>query len=90
MEQYTVNTPWANSVGNVPMHLKYFDGTMFEAVQAAAEKYPHYSALNFMGKRTSYQELVSHITSATIPTSPLSSFPPYLIRSPNPSKQVIS
>lgn len=62
MEQYTVNTPWANSVGNVPMHLKYFDGTMFEAVQAAAEKYPHYSALNFMGKRTSYQELVSHIT----------------------------
>ncbi len=61
MERQTVKTPWANSMGNVPMHLDYFDGTMFEAVQAIAAQYPHYVAFDFMGKRITYQELITHV-----------------------------
>ncbi len=62
MERQTVKTPWAASTGNMPMHLTYFEGTMFEAVQAAAAKHPHAVALDFMGKRTTYQDLITHIT----------------------------
>ena len=31
-------TPWENFTGGVPMHLDYFRGTMFEAVEEIAEE----------------------------------------------------
>ena len=43
------------------MHLEYFDGTMAEAVYAIAEKYPDNVAFDFMGKHTTYKELVKQI-----------------------------
>jgi len=57
----TVKTPWQNHMGDVPMHLDYFDGTMCQAVMAIAEKYPNYVAFDFMGKSTTYKELVKQI-----------------------------
>ena len=58
METITAKTPWAGSMGSMPMHLDYFEGSMFEAVEAIAEKYPNYVAFDFMGKSTTYKELV--------------------------------
>lgn len=57
----TVKTPWQNHMGDVPMHLDYFDGTMCQAVMAIAEKYPNNVAFDFMGKSTTYKELVKQI-----------------------------
>jgi len=54
-------TPWAAHMGDVPMHLEYFEGSMFEAVEAIARKYPDYIAFDFMGKSTTYQKLVKQI-----------------------------
>ncbi len=57
----TAKTPWKSSMGVVPMHLTYFEGSMFEAVKAVAEKYPRYVAFDFMGKSTTYEVLVKEI-----------------------------
>ncbi len=57
----TAKTPWKDYLGDVPMHLDYFEGSMFEAVKAVAEKYPKYIAFDFMGKSTTYETLVKEI-----------------------------
>ena len=59
--EITAKTPWAGHTGDVPMHLDYFDGSMFEAVARIAEQYPNQTAFNFMGKSTSYSNMVSNI-----------------------------
>ena len=57
-EQITAMTPWEPYMGDVPMHLDYFDGSMFEAIQRSADKYPNNIAYDFMGKPTTYRKLV--------------------------------
>ena len=57
----TAKTPWKDSMGDTPMHLDYFDGSMFEAVEIIAQKYPKNVAFDFMGKSTTYKELVEQI-----------------------------
>lgn len=56
-----VKTPWRDYLGDLPMHLDYFEGTMFEAVAKTAEKYPDYIAFDFMGKSTTYKKLIEQI-----------------------------
>ncbi len=56
-----VKTPWKDYMGNVPMHIDYFRGSMFEALERIAKKYPKNIAFDFMGKSTAYQELVSNV-----------------------------
>ena len=57
----TAKTPWKGCMGDVPMHLDYFEGSMFEMVQGVAKKYPKNIAFDFMGKSTSYPELVRNV-----------------------------
>ncbi len=57
----TVKTPWKDHMGDVPMHLDYFEGSMFEAVKAIADQYPKNVAFDFMGKSTTYESLVQEI-----------------------------
>ena len=57
----TAKTPWKDNLGDLPMHLEYFEGTMFEAVKKIAEKYPDNVAFDFMGKRTTYKKLVEQV-----------------------------
>lgn len=57
----TAKMPWKDHVGDVPLHLDYFDGSMFEAVANIAKQYPNNVAFDFMGKSTSYRELVQSI-----------------------------
>ncbi|MCD7754852.1 MAG: AMP-binding protein [Firmicutes bacterium] len=57
----TAKTPWKDYMGDVPMHLEYFEGSMFEAVEAVAQKYPNYVAFDFMGKSTTYKTMIQEI-----------------------------
>ena len=57
----TVKTPWKDYMGGVPMHLDYFEGTMFEMLEQIARQYPNYVAYRFMGKATTYKQLVQKI-----------------------------
>ncbi len=57
----TAKTPWKDYMGDVPMHLDYFEGSMFEGIKATAKKFPNYTAFDFMGKATTYTQLVKEI-----------------------------
>ena len=61
MEQITAKTPWAGHTEDIPLHLEYFQGSMYDAVKASAEKYPEYTAFTFMGRKTSYRTMVQEI-----------------------------
>ena len=54
-------TPWEPFMGDIPMHLDYFDGSMYDAVAAIAEKYPNAIAFDFMGKHTTYKTMMARI-----------------------------
>ena len=61
MSDITARTPWASHMGDLPLHLDYFEGTMFEAVSLVAEKYPEQVALDFMGRSVTYRDLIKNI-----------------------------
>ena len=60
-EAASVRMPWLKSLGDIPAHLEYFEGTMFEAVERVAQKYPDYVAYDFMGRSTTYRDFVQQI-----------------------------
>lgn len=61
MSDIKVKTPWTEFVGDVPLHLEYFDGTMYEAVEKAAKEFPHKIALDFMGRSITYSKMLENI-----------------------------
>lgn len=63
MEKITAKAPWKEYMGDVPMHIDYFEGTMFEAVEKIAQQYPDSVAFDFMGKSTTYRQMVQKIES---------------------------
>ena len=56
-----VNTPWANSMGAVPLHLPYFSGSLYDALASSATKFPNAIAFDFMGKSTQYKTFLRKI-----------------------------
>ena len=56
--EISAKTPWAAQMGEIPMHLDYFEGSMFDKVAEIAEKYPNNIAFDFMGRSTTYRELI--------------------------------
>ena len=63
MNNITAKTPWKEHLGDVPMNLEYFEGSMFEMVEQVAQKYPEQVAFDFMGKPTTYRKMVQEIES---------------------------
>ena len=61
MSEMTVKTPWIKNLGDVPAHLEYFQGSMFSAVEMIAKKHPDSAAYDFMGKTTTYRQLITQI-----------------------------
>ena len=61
MTEITAKTPWAGHTGDVPLHLDYFDGSMFEALELVAKRYPRNIAFDFMGKPTTYPQMIEEI-----------------------------
>lgn len=57
----TAKTPWLKSFGTVPWNLDYFPGSMYELVEQVAEKYPNNIAFDFMGRHTTYAQMIRHI-----------------------------
>lgn len=49
-----VKAPWLNNYGDVPKTLNYYNGTMWEMVEEAADSSPANIAYDFMGKSTTY------------------------------------
>ena len=56
-----VKAPWLKHNGDLPDTIEYYSGTMYEMVRDAAKKYPHNTAFDFMGKSTSYREMLHQI-----------------------------
>ena len=65
-ESITARTPWAPFMGETPMHLDYFRGTMFEAVEKIAREHPDFTAFTFMGKSTTYRTMIREIESCAV------------------------
>ena len=61
METITAKTPWASQMGDVPMHLTYFEGSMYDMVAHAAEQNPNQIAFDFMGRSTTYRKMIQEI-----------------------------
>jgi len=61
MSEITAKTPWISNLGDVPSHIDYFQGSMYEAVKAIADKYPDNVAFDFMGRSTTYRRLIQQI-----------------------------
>ena len=61
MEEITAKMPWKGHTGDVPLYLDYFEGSMFEKVAEIADRYPNNIAFDFMGKPTTYRQMVSEI-----------------------------
>ena len=49
-----VKAPWLNNYGDIPKTLTYFEGTMWELVEEAADSRPTHIAYDFMGRSTTY------------------------------------
>ena len=60
MSEITAKMPWANNTGGVPLHLEYFQGSMYDKVEAIAKQYPDNIAFTFMGKNTTYKAMLEH------------------------------
>ncbi|MDO4733642.1 MAG: AMP-binding protein [Lachnospiraceae bacterium] len=56
-----VKAPWKDHMGDLPFHLEYFQGTLYEAVKKTVQEYPDNIALTFMGKNISYRKMLSEI-----------------------------
>ena len=61
MGEITAKAPWKAHLGEVPFHLDYFEGTMYERLEYIAGQYPNQVAFDFMGKSTTYRQLIAEI-----------------------------
>lgn len=61
MSEITAKMPWANNTGGVPLYLEYFKGSMYDRVEYIAKQYPKNIAFTFMGKNTTYKEMIEQI-----------------------------
>ena len=60
-EAITAKTPWVKNLGDVPAHLDYFKGSMYEAVERIARQNPNAVAFDFMGRSTTYKKMIEEI-----------------------------
>ena len=56
-----VNTPWKNTMGEVPLHLPYFNGSLYDALAISADERPNAIAFDFMGKSTRFKAFLQDI-----------------------------
>lgn len=61
MDPISAKMPWKDSMGDIPLHLSYFEGTIAEAVCRTAEQYPDRAAYEFIGKETVYSRMMQKI-----------------------------
>lgn len=57
----TARTPWAPYLGEIPLTLTYFKGTMYQMVLSAANAGPEDIAFDFMGRSVTYKKMADNI-----------------------------
>jgi len=57
----TAKAPWKDYIGDMPFTLDYFQGSMFEGLEIQAQQHPNQVAFDFMGKSTTYREMIKGI-----------------------------
>ncbi|MBE6936401.1 MAG: acyl--CoA ligase, partial [Ruminococcaceae bacterium] len=57
MNPISAKIPWQDALGEIPLHLSYFEGTLSETVFRMTERYPGRIAYEFLGRRTTYAEM---------------------------------
>ena len=40
-DKITAKAPWAKNLGDIPAHLDYFQGSMYDMLKSVADKYPY-------------------------------------------------
>ena len=62
-EPITTRIPWKKTAiaSNLPLHLDYFEGSIYDKIELIANQYPNYTALSFMGKKISYKTMIEEI-----------------------------
>ena len=56
-----VKAPWLKHYGNIPPHLEYPQTSLFEVVEEHAKAYPNMNALEFLGTKISYTQLLERV-----------------------------
>ena len=47
-DKITAKAPWVKNLGDIPAHLDYFQGSMYDMLKSVADKYPNNIAMDFM------------------------------------------
>ncbi|MBR6796960.1 MAG: AMP-binding protein, partial [Clostridia bacterium] len=53
--------PWLKNYGAIPHNLEYSDKTVYQLLEATAEKYPTNVAYEFMGRSVNYRDFLSEV-----------------------------
>lgn len=56
-----VKTPWYQVAGDLPVNLRYYNGSMVDTIEATAKGYPKGMAYDFFGNKVSYKDFVDQI-----------------------------
>ena len=60
-DKIIAKAPWVKNLGDIPAHLDYFQGSMYDMLKSVADKYPNNIAMDFMGRSTTYRQLLEHV-----------------------------
>ena len=60
-ESTGVQAPWLDHLDGIPATLDYYQGSMFCAVERAAREHPRKIAFDFMGRSTTYRDMIENI-----------------------------
>ena len=60
-DRITAKAPWLKNLGDIPAHLDYFQGSMYDMLKSVADKCPNYIAMDFMGRSTTYKQLIDQV-----------------------------
>ncbi|MCF0229507.1 MAG: AMP-binding protein, partial [Parasporobacterium sp.] len=60
-EKAELKAPWKPYIGDIPFTLEYDRGTIFQAVEKTAKKYPDNIAFEFMGRKVTYKKMFEEV-----------------------------
>ena len=55
------NAPWLAYYSDVPHHLDYPEGSLFDLINETAQRYPEHAAYSFMGNHTTYKTFIEQV-----------------------------
>lgn len=56
-----INTPWYKSYYGIRKHIDYPDYGIYDQFQESCRKYPKFTAFNYFGKKSSFNEVLKHV-----------------------------